>query len=144
MEGISQEAISLAGHLKLSKLIVLFDDNNISIDGAIDLSDSTDQLMRFEASGWNVNRVDGHNHDDIEKAIQEAIESNKPSLIACKTKIGFGSPSKEGKSSSHGAPLGAEDTGPPKVGPVGEEAPVAPSPIVIAQGAEVVTVYASL
>jgi len=109
MEGISQEAISLAGHLKLSKLIVLFDDNNISIDGSIDLSDSTDQLMRFEASGWNVNRVDGHNHDDIEKAIQEAIESNKPSLIACKTKIGFGSPSKEGKSSSHGAPLGAED-----------------------------------
>ena len=109
MEGISQEAISLAGHLKLSKLIVLFDNNNISIDGAIDLSDSTDQLMRFEASGWNVNRVDGHNHDDIEKAIQEAIESNKPSLIACKTKIGFGSPSKEGKSSSHGAPLGAED-----------------------------------
>ena len=109
MEGISQEAISLAGHLKLSKLIVLFDDNNISIDGTIDLSDSTDQLMRFEASGWNVNRVDGHNHDDIEKAIQEAIESNKPSLIACKTKIGFGSPSKEGKSSSHGAPLGAED-----------------------------------
>ena len=109
MEGISQEAISLAGHLKLSKLIVLFDDNNISIDGAIDLSDSTDQLMRFEASGWNVNRVDGHNHDDIEKAIQEAIETNKPSLIACKTKIGFGSPSKEGKSSSHGAPLGAED-----------------------------------
>ena len=109
MEGISQEAISLAGHLKLSKLIVLFDDNNISIDGAIDLSDSTDQLMRFEVSGWNVNRVDGHNHDDIEKAIQEAIESNKPSLIACKTKIGFGSPSKEGKSSSHGAPLGAED-----------------------------------
>ena len=69
MEGISQEAISLAGHLKLSKLIVLFDDDNISIDGAIDLSDSTDQLMRFEASGWNVNRVDGHIHDDIEKAI---------------------------------------------------------------------------
>ncbi len=109
MEGISQEAISLAGHLRLSKLIVLFDDNNISIDGTIDLSDSTDQLMRFEASGWNVNRVDGHNHDDIEKAIQEAIKSDKPSLIACKTKIGFGSPSKEGKSSSHGAPLGAED-----------------------------------
>ena len=109
MEGISQEAISLAGHLKLSKLIVLFDDNNISIDGAIDLSDSTDQLMRFEASGWNVNRVDGHNHDEIETAIQEAIKSDKPSLIACKTKIGFGSPSKEGKSSSHGAPLGAED-----------------------------------
>jgi transketolase len=109
MEGISQEAIGLAGHLKLSKLIVLFDDNNISIDGTIDLSDSTDQLMRFEASGWDVNRVDGHNHEDIEKAIQEAIKSNKPSLIACKTKIGFGSPSKEGKSSSHGAPLGSED-----------------------------------
>ena len=109
MEGISQEAIGLAGHLKLSKLIVLFDDNNISIDGTIDLSDSTDQLMRFEASGWDVNRVDGHNHEDIEKAIQEAIKSNNPSLIACKTKIGFGSPSKEGKSSSHGAPLGLED-----------------------------------
>jgi len=109
MEGISQEAISLAGHLKLSKLIVLFDDNNISIDGSIDLSDSTDQLMRFEASGWDVNRVDGHNHEDIELAIEGAINSNKPSLIACKTRIGFGSPSKEGKSSSHGAPLGAED-----------------------------------
>ena len=109
MEGISQEAISLAGHLKLSKLIVLFDDNNISIDGSIDLSDSTDQLMRFEASGWDVNRVDGHNHKDIELAIESAINSNKPSLIACKTRIGFGSPSKEGKSSSHGAPLGAED-----------------------------------
>lgn len=109
MEGISQEAISLAGHLKLSKLIVLFDDNNISIDGSIDLSDSTDQLMRFEASGWDVNRVDGHNHKDIELAIESAINSNKPSLIACKTRIGFGSPSKEGKSSSHGAPLGEED-----------------------------------
>ena len=109
MEGISQEAISLAGHLKLSKLIVLFDDNNISIDGSIDLSDSTDQLMRFEASGWDVNRVDGHNHIDIELAIESAINSNKPSLIACKTRIGFGSPSKEGKSSSHGAPLGEED-----------------------------------
>ena len=109
MEGISQEAISLAGHLKLSKLIVLFDDNNISIDGSIDLSDSTDQLMRFEASGWDVNRVDGHNHKKIIEAIDHAINSNQPSLIACKTKIGFGSPSREGKSSSHGAPLGSDD-----------------------------------
>ena len=109
MEGISQEAISLAGHLKLSKLIVLFDDNNISIDGSIDLSDSTDQLMRFEASGWDVNRVDGHNHKKIIEAIDRAINSNQPSLIACKTKIGFGSPSREGKSSSHGAPLGSDD-----------------------------------
>ena len=101
MEGISQEAISLAGHLKLSKLIVLFDDNNISIDGSIDLSDSTDQLMRFEASGWDVNRVDGHNHKKIIEAIDHAINSNQPSLIACKTKIGFGSPSREGKSLHH-------------------------------------------
>ena len=108
MEGISQEAISLAGHLGLSKLIVLFDDNNISIDGSLDLCDSTNQLMRFEASGWDVKSIDGHNHKEIEEAIEESLKENKPSLIACKTKIGFGSPSKEGKSSSHGAPLGSE------------------------------------
>ena len=109
MEGISQEAISLAGHLRLSKLIVLFDDNNISIDGPLDLCDSTDQLKRFEASGWDIKRIDGHNHLKIEDAIENSLKSNRPSLIACKTKIGFGSPSKEGQSSSHGAPLGKED-----------------------------------
>ena len=109
MEGISQEAISLAGHLRLSKLIVLFDDNNISIDGALDLCDSTDQLKRFEASGWDIKRIDGHNHLDIENAINDSLKNDRPSLIACKTKIGFGSPSKEGKSSSHGAPLGKDD-----------------------------------
>ncbi len=109
MEGISQEAISLAGHLGLSKLIVLFDNNNISIDGSLDLCDSTNQLMRFEASGWDVKSIDGHNHKEIQEAIEESLKENKPSLIACKTKIGFGSPSKEGKSSSHGAPLGSED-----------------------------------
>ena len=109
MEGISQEAISLAGHLCLNKLIVLFDDNNISIDGSVDLSDSTDQLKRFEASGWSVERINGHNFEEIEKAIKGALVSNLPSLIACKTTIGLGAPSKSGQSSTHGSPLGKEE-----------------------------------
>jgi transketolase len=109
MEGISQEAIALAGHLKLNRLIVLFDDNGISIDGALSLSDSTDQVKRFEASGWNATRVDGHDPKAIASAIERAQKSDKPSLIACKTKIGFGAPTKEGKSSSHGSPLGADE-----------------------------------
>ncbi len=109
MEGISQEAISLAGHLGLSKLIVLFDDNGISIDGAIDLTDSTDQLMRFEASGWITTRVDGHNPAEIEAAILAAKKSDKPTLIACKTIIGFGSPNKQGTAATHGAPLGEDE-----------------------------------
>ena len=109
MEGISQEAISLAGHLKLSKLIVLFDDNGISIDGALSLSDSTDQVKRFEASGWNAMRVDGHDMKAIAAALTKAQTSDKPTLIACKTTIGFGAPTKAGKSSSHGSPLGTDE-----------------------------------
>jgi transketolase len=106
MEGISQEAIALAGHLKLSKLIVLWDNNNISIDGPISLSDSTDQIARFEASGWNTISVDGHNQEAIASAMETAKESDAPTLIACKTIIGFGSPNKQGTNGVHGAPLG--------------------------------------
>ncbi len=109
MEGISHEAIALAGHLKLNKLIVLFDDNGISIDGALSLSDSVDQVKRFEACGWNASRIDGHDPQAIVSAIAKAQESDRPTLIACKTKIGFGAPTKAGKSSSHGSPLGADE-----------------------------------
>jgi transketolase len=109
MEGISQEAISLAGHLKLNKLIVFWDDNNISIDGAVSLSDSTDQLERFAASGWNASRVDGHDPDAIAAAIEIARAADRPTLIACKTTIGFGAPTRAGTSKAHGSPLGAEE-----------------------------------
>jgi len=109
MEGISQEAISLAGHLKLKKLIVLWDDNNISIDGPISLSDSTDQLLRFAASGWATARVDGHDPEAISGAIEAAKASDKPTLIACRTVIGYGAPKKQGTAATHGAPLGAEE-----------------------------------
>src|SRR6185503_18897346 len=96
MEGISQEAIAFAGHLKLNKLIVLFDDNGISIDGAISLSDSVDQLKRFESAGWGAERVDGHDPKAIAEAIARAQKADRPSLIACKTVIGFGAPKKAG------------------------------------------------
>jgi len=109
MEGISHEAISIAGHLKLSKLIVLYDDNEITIDGALSLSESGDALQRFEAAGWNASRIDGHNPDEIAAAIEKAQRSDKPTLIACRTVIGYGSPNKQGKSSSHGSPLGADE-----------------------------------
>ncbi len=109
MEGISQESITLAGHLKLNRLIVLFDDNHITIDGALSLSDSTDQVKRFEAAGWNAVRIDGHDVEAIASAIEAAQSSDKPSLIACRTKIGFGSPKKEGTSKAHGEPLGEEE-----------------------------------
>ena len=109
MEGISQEAISLAGHLKLGKLIVLWDDNDITIDGKVSLSDSTDQIARFKASGWNTLRVDGHKASEISDAIEKAKTSTKPTMIACKTKIGYGSPKKEGTSGAHGSPLGDEE-----------------------------------
>lgn len=109
MEGISQEAITLAGHLKLSKLIVLFDDNGISIDGPLSISDTTDQLKRFESAGWAATRVDGHDPAAISAAIATAKKSDKPSLIACVTTIGYGAPTKAGKSSSHGSPLGADE-----------------------------------
>ncbi len=109
MEGISHEAISLAGHLKLSKLIVLFDDNAITIDGPTSLCVSDDQIRRFEASGWDAVRIDGHDHDAIRNAIARAQKSDKPSLIACKTTIAYGAPTKAGSSASHGAPLGASE-----------------------------------
>ncbi|GHF20071.1 transketolase [Kordiimonas sediminis] len=109
MEGVSQEAISLAGHLKLSKLIVLWDDNSISIDGGIDLSSSEDMVGRFEAAGWHVQRVDGHDEEAIESAIRLAQESDQPSMIACKTTIGYGAPNKQGTSATHGAPLGDDE-----------------------------------
>jgi transketolase len=109
MEGVSQEAIALAGHLKLNKLIVLFDDNGISIDGALSLADSVDQLKRFEACGWAAARIDGHDAGAITAALEKAQSSDKPVLIACKTKIGYGAPTKAGKASSHGSPLGAEE-----------------------------------
>jgi transketolase len=109
MEGLSHEAISIAGHLRLSKLIVFFDDNGISIDGPLSLAETGDQVARFEAAGWNARRIDGHNPDEIAAAIEEAQKSNRPSMIACRTTIGFGAPTKAGKSSSHGSPLGAEE-----------------------------------
>lgn len=109
MEGISHEAISLAGHLKLNKLIVLFDDNSISIDGATSLSVSDDQIARFKASGWNAVGIDGHDPAAIAFAIEGARRSDKPTLIACKTIIGYGAPTKQGKASTHGEPLGAEE-----------------------------------
>jgi len=109
MEGVSHEAIDFAGHLQLSRLIVLFDDNGISIDGATSLTTSTDQLARFSASGWDVAYVDGHDPAAIADAIAKAKKSDKPSLIACKTVIGFGAPNKQGSAATHGAPLGEEE-----------------------------------
>ncbi len=109
MEGISQEAIAMAGHLKLNRMIMLFDDNGISIDGPLSLADSVDQVKRFESAGWNAMRVDGHDPEAIAAAITKAQASDKPTLIACKTTIGFGAPTKAGKSSSHGSPLGADE-----------------------------------
>jgi transketolase len=109
MEGISQEAITLAGHLALNRLIVLWDDNSITIDGPLKLSDSTDQLARFAASGWNVTAVDGHDPAAIAEALEAAQRSDKPSFIACKTVIGYGAPNKQGSAAAHGAPLGADE-----------------------------------
>ncbi|SDH06223.1 transketolase [Pelagibacterium luteolum] len=109
MEGISQEAISLAGHLKLSKLIVVWDNNDITIDGKVSMADSTDQRKRFEASGWNTIEIDGHDPEQIEKAFKDAQTSDKPTLISAKTTIGFGSPNKAGTNKVHGSPLGDEE-----------------------------------
>jgi len=109
MEGISHEAASFAGHLGLEKLIVLWDDNEISIDGKTDISVSDNQLKRFEALGWNTFSADGHDPEAVEVAIAAARKSNKPSLISCKTIIGFGAPNKQGTSSVHGAPLGDDE-----------------------------------
>jgi transketolase len=109
MEGISQEAIALAGHLKLSKLIVFWDDNGISIDGPLSISDSVDQGKRFQSAGWQVIKVDGHNEAEIDAAIIKAQRATKPTLIACKTVIGWGSPKKAGSHKVHGEPLGPDE-----------------------------------
>ncbi|MFI3241105.1 MAG: transketolase [Alphaproteobacteria bacterium] len=105
-EGISEEAIAMAGHLGLSKLIVFWDNNNITIDGYVSSSSSTNQLKRFKANNWNTIAIDGHEYKEIEKAIKKAQKSKKPTLIACKTKIGFGAPNKQGTNKCHGSPLG--------------------------------------
>ncbi len=109
MEGISHEAIDMAGHMGLGRLILFWDDNGITIDGSTDLSTSTDQQARFAAAGWQVQAVDGHDKDAIAKAIEAARADARPSMIACKTVIGFGAPTKQGTAATHGAPLGEEE-----------------------------------
>ncbi|MCS3764655.1 transketolase [Bradyrhizobium centrosematis] len=109
MEGVSQEAIAMAGHWKLNKLIVLYDDNGISIDGPTSIADSVDQVKRFKSAGWAAEKIDGHDQAAIADAITRAKKSNKPTLIACRTTIGFGAPHKAGTSKVHGEALGADE-----------------------------------
>ena len=131
MEGISQEALALAGHLKLNKLIVIFDDNGITIDGAISLSDSTDQTQRFEASGWRAVRIDGHDPEAIDAALAAAKSSDRPTLIAAKTTIGWGAPKKAGTAAAHGSPLGPEEIAGARLAYLWEHEPfVLPEPLV--------------
>ncbi len=108
-EGVSHEAISLAGHLKLNKLVVLWDDNEISIDGSTGLSESTDHRARFEAAGWKTLAVDGHDMAAVDAALEEAKSSDRPVMIACRTVIGYGAPKKAGTAGSHGSPLGEDE-----------------------------------
>ena len=109
MEGVSQEAIAMAGHWKLNKMIVLYDDNGISIDGPTSIADSVDQVKRFKSAGWAAELIDGHDPKAIAAAITRAQKSNKPSLIACKTTIGFGAPTRAGTAKAHGEALGADE-----------------------------------
>ncbi|HBH88837.1 transketolase [Ponticaulis sp.] len=109
MEGVSQEAITLAGHMKLNKLIVLWDDNNVTIDGTLDVADETDQIKRFEAAGWAVAAIDGHDPTAIDQALEWAKSSDRPVMIACKTRIGYGAPTIEGTGKAHGGPYGASE-----------------------------------
>jgi transketolase len=109
MEGVSQEAIAIAGHLRLNKLIVLYDNNHISIDGATSLSDSVDQVARFKSAGWRAGHIDGHDPKQILRALRAAKRSDKPTLIACKTTIGFGAPTRAGTNKAHGEALGATE-----------------------------------
>jgi transketolase len=109
MEGVNHEAIGLAGHLKLGRMIVLWDDNRITIDGSTDLSTSEDIPARYRAAGWHTEACDGHDPADIERAIQAALADGRPSLIACRTVIGKGAPNKAGSHSVHGSPLGADE-----------------------------------
>src|SRR3982074_569995 len=109
MEGVSQEAIAMAGHWKLNKLIVLYDDNGISIDGPLSIADSVDQVKRFKSAGWQAELIDGQDRQAIVAAIARAQTSNKPSMIACKTTIGYGAPTRAGTAKAHGEALGAEE-----------------------------------